>query len=158
MMAPAGAGTPTKKLAAQAGRSGLHAHDIEPREPKPGADRKCHGGDPASRFQIVQAPEIKDEPRRHAEIDEIGEAIEFRAEPRCALQQPRQAAVDAVQNRGEDDGRERQPVTVLERHANAGESGAEREQRDQVRRQRAHRNPAELPRRQTPIAEGGLTD
>ena len=120
MMAPAGAGTPTKKLLAQAGRSRIVDHDVEAREAKPGANGKSHRRDPAGRLQIVQAPEIKDQSRRHAEIDEIGEAVELGAKAGGSLQQPRQPAVDAVKEGGEDDRRERKPVAVLERHADAG--------------------------------------
>ena len=104
-MAPAGAGTPTKKFAGPGRPVRILDHDVETGEPQPGADGKHHGGDPAAGFQIVQAPEIKDQRRRDAEIDEIGKAVEFGAEARRSLQQPRQAAVDAVEDRGENDGR-----------------------------------------------------
>ncbi len=144
-MAPAGAGMPTKKLAVQAGRSGIVDHHIEAGEPQPGADREHHSGDPAGRFQLMQAPEIEDQRRGNAEIHEVGEAVELGAEARGSLQQPRQTAVDAIENGGEHDRRQRQLVAVLERQADRGQSGAQRQQRDDVRHQHAHRNAAEAP-------------
>ena len=63
-MAPAGAGTPVKKLPAQAGRFGIVDHHVEAREPQRRADREHHGGDPADVAELVQAPEIEDQRRR----------------------------------------------------------------------------------------------
>src|ERR1700676_5655305 len=93
----------------------------------------------------MQTPEIEDQRRCDTEIDEVGEAVELGAKARGALEEPGQAAVDAVEDRREDDGRERQRITVLERHADRGQAGAKREQGDDVRRQRAHRDAAEPP-------------
>lgn len=78
-------------------------------------------------------------------IHEIGEAIELRAEARRAFQKPGQTAVETIQDGGEDDGRERQPIAVLERHPDAGQPGAECEQCNEVRRERPHRYTAEPP-------------
>ena len=123
-------------------------HHVEAGKPERGADGEHHRGDPARRFQIVQAPEIEDQRRRDAEIDEVGQAVELGAEARGAFEEPRQAAVDAVEKGGEDDRGERQHIAVLERHADRGEAGAERQQRDDVGHQSAHRNAAEAPLRQ----------
>ena len=145
-MAPAGAGTPTKKLPAQAGRLGIVDHHVEAGEPQARGDGEHHRGDPAGGFEVVQSPEIEDQRRRDAEIDEVGKAVELGAEARGALEEPRQPAVDAVEDCGEHDGREREIVALLERHADRGEPRAQREQRDDVRHQRAHRDePEALP-------------
>jgi hypothetical protein len=79
------------------------------------------------------------------EIDEVGEAVELGAEARGAFEEARQAAVDAVEDRSENDSRERQHVAVLECHADRGQARAQRQQRDEIRRQRAHRNAPEAP-------------
>ena len=50
-----------------------------------------------SAFQIAEAPVEDQESRRDAEVHEVGEAVEFGAEARRRLQQPRDAAVDAVE-------------------------------------------------------------
>ena len=142
-MAPAGAGTPTKKLAGPDRPIRIVDHHIEAGEPQAGANGESHRGDPAGRFQIVQAPEVEDQRRGYAEIDEIRQAVELGAKARGSFQEPRQAAVDAIKNGGEHDSRERKRIAVLERHANGGEPGAKREQSDEVRRQRAHGDAAE---------------
>ncbi len=95
------------------------------------ANGEHHGGDPAGRFQIVQTPEIEDQRRRDAEIDEVGQAVELGAEARGSLEEPRQAAVDTVEDRREHDGREREHIAVLERHADRGQAGAQRQERHQ---------------------------
>ena len=51
----------------------------------------------------MQAPEIEDQRRRDAEIDEVGQAVELGAEARGAFEEARQAAVDAVEDRREND-------------------------------------------------------
>ena len=107
-IAPAGAGMPTKKFDAHAGRSGSSSITLKRASRRPGADRKHHArrSSPAD-FRIVQSPEIQDQRRRNAEIDEVREAVEFGAEPRRALEHARDAAVDAVEQRREDDAGER---------------------------------------------------
>ena len=90
-------------------------HHVEAREPQRAADREHHRGDPADIAEFVQAPEIEDQPRRAAEVDEVGEAVELGAEPRLALDQARDAAVDAVERRGEHDRRQRPFELALER-------------------------------------------
>src|SRR5208282_1966288 len=109
----------------------------------------------AGRLQIVQAPEVEDQRRRDAEIDEVGQAVQLGAEARGSLQEPRQTAVDAVEDGGEYNCRERENIMVLERHADSGQAGAERQERNDVRHQRAYRNAAETPPPQAPVLEGG---
>ena len=143
MMAPAGAGTPVKKLPAQIGLFGIVRHHVEAREPQAHADREDERGDPAGAAQFVQAPEIQDEPGHHAEIDEVGKAVEFGAEFRLALEKARQPPVDAVENGGEHDGAERPFQPAFDRKADRGQPRAKRKQRDDIRRQDAHGNGAE---------------
>ena len=91
-------------------------HHIEARKPQARADREHQRRDPADVVEVVQAPEIEDQRRRHAEIDEVGEAVELGAEPRRALEQARDAAVDAIEHRGEHD-RRRAPSSSLPSNA-----------------------------------------
>ena len=144
-MAPAGAGMPTKKFAGPGRPVRIVDHDVEAGEPQAGADREHHGGDPADVAELVQPPEIEDQRRRDAEIEEIGEAVELGAEARRALEHARDAPVDAVEQRGEHDRVERPFELALDRQPDPGQAGAEREQRDQVRQQRAERDLPEAP-------------
>ena len=104
----------------------------------------------------MQAPEIQDQRRRHAEVDEVGEAVELGAEARRALEHPGDAAVYAVEERGEDDGGEREVEPALDRHADRRQPGADRQQRDEIRHQHAHGHGAETaaPRLGTLRTEG----
>ena len=97
-MAPAGAGMPTKKCADQAGLFRIIDHDVEAGEPQRAGNRKDHRRKPAEALHLMQAPEIEEEPRRDAEIDEIGKRIEFGAETGRAAQSPRDASVEPVEN------------------------------------------------------------
>ena len=139
-MAPAGAGMPVKKFADHAGLPGIVDHHVEAREAQPGADRKHQRRDPARRFQFLQAPEIEDQRRRHAEIDEVGEAVELGAEARGALEHARDAAVDAVEQRRHHDRGDRPVDLAFDRDADGGQPRAQRQQRDQIGQQRAHRD------------------
>ncbi len=55
-----------------------------------------------------------------------------------AFSSARDAAVDAVEQGGEHDRRQRQLVAPLDPHADRGEAGAEPEQGEEVRHQHAH--------------------
>ena len=55
-----------------------------------------------------------------------------------ALQRARQPAVDAVEQGGDDDERDRHLVAQLDGHADGGQAGAQAEQREEVRHQHAH--------------------
>src|SRR5205085_9596245 len=68
---------------------------------------------------------------------------ELGAEARRALDHARDAAIDRVEHRGEHDRAERQLVTLLECKTNAGQAGAQCEQRDDVGHERADRNLAQ---------------
>ena len=77
---------------------------------------------------------------RHAEIDEVGEAVELGAESRRALEHPREAAIDAIEQGGEDDGGHRPFELAFDRKPHPGQAGAERQQGNEIGQQRAHRN------------------
>src|SRR5262249_57131356 len=77
--------------------------------------------------------------------DEIGKAVELSAKAGRSLQEARQTAVDPVENSRKDNGREREHIAVLEGHPDRSQSGAHCEERDHIRRERAHRNAAEAP-------------
>ena len=96
--------------------------------------------DPAEAVQIVERPVEHDDGRRHAEIDEIGEAVELGAEPRRGLEQARHPAVDAVEQGREYERRHRQIPAMLDAHADGGQAGAEPDQRDDARDQHPDRH------------------
>ena len=93
--------------------------------------------------QFMQAPEVEDQRRGDAEIHEIAQAIELGAEPRRALEHAGDAPIDAVEQRGEDDGGHRPFELVFDREPDRRQPGAQGQQRDEVRQQCAHRNEAE---------------
>ena len=103
----------------------LVERDVEAGEPQRGGQREDHHADPAEALQAAKAPVEDEERRRHAEVDEIGEAVELGAEAGGRLQQARDAAVDAVEQGREHDGTERQLVAPLDPHADRGEPGAQ---------------------------------
>src|SRR5262249_46473173 len=102
-------------------------------------------GNPASRFEFVQAPEIEDQCWRHTEINEVGEAVELGTEARGPLEHPSNPAIDPVEQRGKHDGGERKFKLVLHREPDRGQTRAERKQRDQVRQQGPNRDRLEAP-------------
>ena len=114
-------------------------HRVEAGEPQAGRDRKHHGHDPTEApWQAAETPDEDENGRRNAEVDEIGEAVELGAELRLGAQRPRQPAVDTVEQRGDDNERDRILVAQLDGHADRGQPGAEAEQREEVRHQHAH--------------------
>src|SRR5262249_4991368 len=106
---------------------------------------KHQPGDPTEIAELAQSPEVEHQRRRDAEVDEVGEAVELGTKTRGALEHARDAAIDTVEQRGENDGSDRPFELVLDRKPDRRQSPAQREQRDQVRHQRAHRNEAEAP-------------
>ncbi len=107
------------------------------------ADREHHRGDPAEIAERVQAPEIEDEARRDAEIEEVREAVEFRAEAGRTLDHAGNAPVHRIEHGGENDCAERKLVAAFKRKADAGQAGTQRQKGDDVWHQRADRNLAE---------------
>ena len=59
--------------------------------------------------------------RCHAEIDEIGKAVELGAEPGLCLERARQPPVDAIEQGRDDDQRDGHLVALLDGHADGGE-------------------------------------
>jgi hypothetical protein len=66
---------------------------------------KDHRRDPADVLQFMQLPEVENERRRNAEVDEVRKAVEFRTEPGLSLDHAGHTAIDAVEHRGEHDRR-----------------------------------------------------
>ncbi len=97
---------------------------VEARQAQGGREREDHHAYPAEALQVAEPPGEDQECRRHAEVDEIGEAVELGAEARRRLEQARNAAVDAVEHCGEHDRRQRQLVAPLDGHADGGQAGA----------------------------------
>ena len=100
--------------------------------------------------RVVQAPEIQHQRRGHAEGEEVGQTVELGAEARGALQQPRQAAVDAVDRAGDHDQHRRVLPSSLEGEAHGGEPGAEAEHGEDVRDQAVEGRPARAGARARP--------
>ncbi len=73
-------------------------------------------------LRLAEPPVEDQERRRHAEVDEVGEAVELGAEARGRLQEARDAPVDAVEQGREHDGAQRQLVAPLDPHADRGEA------------------------------------
>ena len=58
---------------------------------------------PAERLHLVERPQIDQHRGRHPEAQEVGERIQLRAELGADLEQPRRAAIQAVEHPGRDD-------------------------------------------------------
>ena len=144
-MAPIGAGMPTKKLAAHGGRSGSSIMTLKRASRRQTQIANTMAAIQPAGFQIVQAPEIEDQRRRDAEIDEVRETVEFGTEAGRSLEEARQTAVDAIEDRREHDPGQRQRIAVFEGHADGGQARAHREQSHEIRRERAHGDAAEAP-------------
>ena len=105
---------------------------VEPGEPQPGADREDKRTDPAEGRELVRSPDEDEERRSDAEIHEVRERVEFLPEPRGGAEIARQAAVDAVQDDGDDEPGDREVEAMLERHADCRQARTETEERDEV--------------------------
>ena len=73
-------------------------HDVETRETQRAGHRKQERRDPAEVFGRVQVGHIQHQRRRDAEVDEVGQRIEFGAEARSAFQRPRDSPVETVEH------------------------------------------------------------
>jgi hypothetical protein len=105
-------------------RAGIQGR-VEARQAQRHAHREHQAGREAESAQRFERPEIEDKGRRHAEAQEVGQAVEFRAEARCGFQQARQPAiepVDAGRDRDRDRGR---PKTALQGEAHRRQPGAQ---------------------------------
>ena len=91
-------------------------------------------------FKFMQLPEVQDQARRDAEIDEVREAVEFGPEFRLALDHARDAAVEAVEHGREHDRRHRQFHPPFGGQPDRGQPGADRQQGDDIGHQHPHRN------------------
>ena len=108
---------------------------VEAGEPQRRAHGEEEAGCEAQAPRVVQAPEIQHQRRGDAEGKEVGQTVELGAEARGALQQPRQAAVDAVDGAGGHDQHRRVLPSSLEGEAHGGEAGAKAEHGEDVRDQ-----------------------
>ena len=77
----------------------------------------------------AEPPDEEEDGGRDAELHEVGERIELLAELRRGAEIAREAAVEPVEDDGEDDRGDNQVEAVLHRHADGGQPGAERQQR-----------------------------
>ena len=139
-MAPAGAGMPTKKFLRQAGTLGTFDRHVETREAQRAGDAEHQRRQPAQALHLVEPGEIEHDPRRDAEIDEVGERIEFRAEARSAFERARDPAVEAVEHRRGGDRAHRPFDRALEGEADRRQPEAERQQRDEIGNEQAQRH------------------
>ena len=71
--------------------------------------------------------------------------VELRAELALRPQQPRDAAVEAVEHAGDDDRSQRLLPLAGDREADAGQAEAQRQRGDRVGHERAERNTARGP-------------
>ena len=109
------------RLAVKAGQAQRAAHREEQH------DR------PAEAAQRRHRPEIKDRRRCDAEADEIRQAVEFGAKARRRFEEPRDAAVEAVEDAGRDDRIDGADEIILDGKTDRRHPGAQRQQSQDVR-------------------------
>ncbi len=108
---------------------------VEAREPQRRAHGEQDAGDVAQRAYPLQRPQVEQDRRRDAEAQEVGQAVELGAEAARALEQPRDAPVQPVDDGGDhDEGRGLRPAP-FQPEADGDEAGAQADQREQVRDQ-----------------------
>src|SRR3984893_6452334 len=107
-------------------------HDIEAGEAQRRRDRENERREPAETLYFVQPPKIKDERRSDSESDEIGEGVEFGAEPRGAAQRAREASVQSIENGGDNDRDDGGFELTLNGEPDCGEAHAQRQQGDEI--------------------------
>ena len=106
---------------------------------RPVASANTSADDPAEAArQAAEPPDEHDHGRGHAEVDEVGEAVELGAELGLRLERARQPPVDAVEQGGD-----RPPARWPSRSAARWpcgwrSAGAQAEQGEEVRHQHAH--------------------
>src|SRR5262245_36157956 len=124
---------PNKVVALPRRKVGAVERHIEARKPQRRAHREYEHGDPAETVQVLKRPVEHDDRWRHAEIHEVGEAVELGAEARRNLEQTGDAPIDAVEEGREYERCHREIPTRLDAHADGGEAGAESDEREDVR-------------------------
>ena len=145
MMAPTGAGTPVKKFTDQTGLFGSSAITLKRASRKPMQIANTSAAIQPTERNSFRPQKYRIRPGHHAEIDEVGKAVELGAEFRLAFQHARQPSVDAVE-RGREHDRAQSPVEPpLDRQPDGRQSRAQRKQGDQIGQQHAHRNGAKAP-------------
>ena len=137
-MAPAGAGMPVKYAACHLGFS-TSSIVLKRASRRPVAIANTMATiQPRPRGRATETPDEDDHGRSDAEVDEVGEAVELGAELRLGSERARQPAIDAVEQRRDDDEPDRILVSQLDGHADGGEAGAEAQQREEIGHQHAH--------------------
>ena len=119
--------------------------DVETGEPQRAGNGEDQRRKPAEAFELMQVPEIKDQARRDTEIDEIGERIELRPETGRAAQRPREAPVEPVENRGDNDDKNRDLELPFDGKTDARQAHRKRQQCHEVGQDDAQRHRPDAP-------------
>ncbi len=130
--APAGAGTPLKN-GDGVGRPIAAGLGVEAGEAQRAADGIEQHDRPAEAVQSRHRPQIEHRSRRHAEADEIRQAVEFGAKARGRFEQPGDASVETVKDAGDDDRKHGADEIAVHREAHRRHPGAQRQQGQDVR-------------------------
>ncbi len=131
--APAGDGMPMKNERCQGGCVDILGNRVEPRQPQRAADAEQQHQPPADAAGGVERPEVEGHRRRDAEAQEVGQRIQLGAELRRAFEDAGDAAVEAVEHAGDDDGENRRFPPLLQGEAERRQSAGERQERQRVR-------------------------
>ena len=127
-----GCGRSGEKPRGPGGLAGIVERHVEARQAERAAHGQDQGDNPAQGAQLVERPDIDKDGRCHAEIDEVGERVEFGAEARGALEKARQPPVGRIEQNGENDSAHRQFETALDSQPDGGDAAAQRQQGYQV--------------------------
>jgi hypothetical protein len=115
-------------------------HDVEARQPQRHRHREDQRHGPAERRDVVEHEAVENERWRRAEIEEVGERVEFRPEAGCALEEAREPPVDPVEEGRDQDRVDGGFEAALIGEPDRGEAEAQGDEGDQVRRDDAERN------------------
>ena len=140
-----GAGHADEEVLLPFGPVGIVDHDVEPGEAQSRRDGEHDGADPADPPQLVQDEAVEDQRRGHAEIQEVGQGVEFRAEAGGSLQEAGDPPVDAVEEGGDDHRDDGPLVLPVEGQPDRPEPETEGDQGDDVRGDHPERNRLEEP-------------
>ena len=113
---------------------GLVEQCVEPREPQDDADGEGQRDDPADPVAL-ELPHVQHERGRDAERDGVGERVQLGAHLAGGVEQPRDAPVERVQDRGGADHAERGAELAVERELHRGQTRRQRQDRDDAGQQ-----------------------
>jgi hypothetical protein len=111
---------------------GLLELGVEACQAQRAAGREQQRKRPADRLHLVERPEIDQNRGRHPEAQKVGQRIELGAELGGDLEETRRAAVQTVEDPGQDDQYDRQLVAVVEGVADRGQPGAQAQHGEDV--------------------------